>query len=421
MSPGFLRVLRGCASILLLVQTALSADTAGPLTLQDAIQHSLERNLDLKAFDYELEAQRGRVQEAGARPPMEVQTLVENVAGSGARGGFDAAETTLSLAWTLERGALERRLNAANAGGDLLGTEGEIRRLDLAAETARRFVSVLERQQELAQLRQATQLSQETLKAVQLRVKAAKAPLAEEARALAQLARVQLDAEHAAHELAADRQRLAAMWGDTRINFGEALGQLATLPTLEPFETVRTRIENSSDLDRLVSEKRLRESEVRLAEIRRRPAWQIHAGVRRLEDGNDHAFVVGLNVPLPSRGQAQGALTTARARSAQVDAESAALRVRLDVELFGLYQELQHAYTEVATLRDTVLPSMETAAEKSRYAYERGRYGYAEWISAQRELMDLRRALLAAYADVHRHRIEIEHLTGVTLNGQFIQ
>ena len=62
---------------------------------------------------------------------------------------------------------------------------------------------------------------------------------------------------------------------------------------------------------------------------------------------------------------------------------------------------------------------METAVEQSRYAYERGRYGYIEWVAAQRELLDQRRALLEASANAHRFRIEIERLTGTALSGRF--
>ena len=67
--------------------------------------------------------------------------------------------------------------------------------------------------------------------------------------------------------------------------------------------------------------------------------------------------------------------------------------MRLDTELFAIYQDLNHAYTEVKMLRDEVLPKMELAVEESRYAYERGRYSYVEWVAAQRELLEMRRAL----------------------------
>jgi cobalt-zinc-cadmium efflux system outer membrane protein len=411
-----LRSARACALAPLCVAAmSLPALADSPITLQQAVERALERNPDLAAFEYEIQAQQGVLQQSRARPSPEVGLLVENALGSGHRSDFDATETTLSLGFAIERGARQRRIDVAVAGSEQLATEKRIQRLDVAAEAARRFVTLLERQQALDDARNASKLVEETVKAVQARVRAAKVPEAEEGRALAQLARSRLDEEHAEHELASARLRLAALWGAAQVDFGQAQGELLSPPALEPYETVHARITSNSDFERLVSDKRVREAEVRVAQMRAKPPWHITAGVRRFEDEGEHAFVVGITVPLPSRDAAQGAVAEARARSSQVDAQSQALRARLEAELFALYQELNHSHTEVETLRKDVLPRIESALEQSRYAYERGRYGYIEWVTAQRELLDVRRALLEASAELHQFRIEIERLTGTAL------
>ena len=117
-----------------------------------------------------------------------------------------------------------------------------------------------------------------------------------------------------------------------------------------------------------------------------------------VQDGDDHAFIVGITVPIASRGYAQGANTESRAHVEAVDAKRTALRVKLDTELFGIYQDLNHAYREAVMLRDDVLRKMEQAVEESRYAYERGRYSYVEWVAAQRELSEMRSSLSSAKA-----------------------
>ena len=394
------------------------AETVPPLPLQAAIVRSLASNPDLQAFGFELQAQLGRVQEASARSSPELGVLVENALGDGARSDFAAAETMLSLAFLIEHGARQRRLDVALAQQSSLDAEASVRRLDVAAETARRYLSVLAAQSELAELEAAQQLAQDTLQAVQRRVRTAKAPAAEEARAHAQVARVRLEQEHAEHELAAARRRLAALWGATEADFGPAEGALLQLPPLEAFEMMRGRIERNPEFDRLLSAKRIGEAELRLAELRRRPPWEVTAGVRRFEADDDHALVVGITVPIPNRARHDGAMATARAQVGQTEAERAAWRVRLDAELFALYQELRHAHTQVQMLEEDVLPRMETALEQTRYAYERGRYSYVEWTAAQRELLELRHALLEAATNAHRYRIEIERLTGASLDGR---
>lgn len=414
-----LRFLQACLACTLVI--AANVAEAQSLRLDEAVIRTLESNPDLAAFAHELRAQQGRVRQASARPPIEVGVLVENALGTGSRSSFDAAETTLSLDFILEHGALQRRRESALAGVDVLDAELKIKRIDVAAETSRRFITVLESQQQIVELRRARELAEQTLAAVQLRVKAAKVPQAEEARARASLARAKLEEEHAEHELLAGRRRLAALWGQTDETFSEASGSLSNLPPMPAFESLRAELDKNPDFERFVSEQRLRETELRVAETRRRPPWQLMTGVRRFEQGEDHAFVVGITVPLPSRDYAQGAIAQARAQLDQVDAQRQARRVQLDAELFGIYQEIKHAYTEVATLRDDVLPMLEQAVEESRYAYERGRYSYVEWAAAQRELLEMRRSLSAAYANVHRYRVEIERLTGASLTARTLR
>jgi outer membrane protein, heavy metal efflux system len=402
-----------CTCLLLLASAAHSQ--SGELTFREAVQRTLRQHPDLAAFAYELNAQEGRVQSAGARAPLEVGVLVENAFGTGARSGFDVAETTVSIGFVLEGNVLERRRASVIAGRDVLETELKLKRADVAAETARRYITVLEGQRHLDELRGARQLSEQTLVAVQARVRAAKVPQAEEARAQASLAKAQLEEEHAEHELLTARRRLAAQWGDMDATFKQASGDLLTLMPLPDYESVRQELDRNPDFERFVTEQRLHEAELRVAESRRRPPWQVTAGVRRFEDSDDHAFVVGLTVPLASRDYARGEITAARAQIESVDAKRNAARVKLDAELFAMYQELSHSYKEVELLRDSVLPKMERAVDETRYAYERGRYGYVEWAAAQRELIELRHSLLEAYADVHLYRIEIERLTGTSL------
>ena len=414
--PPFLRVCLACTLVI-----AANVTAAQSLRLDEAVIRTLQSNPELAVFAHELKAQQGRVQQAGARPPIEAGVLVENAFGSGARSGFDGAETTLSLDFMLERGALQRRRESALAGVDVLDAEMKIKRVDIAAETSRRFIAVLDQQQQILELRRARDLAEQTLEAVQLRVKAAKVPQAEAARAQGSLARAKLDEEHAEHELMTARRRLAALWGEPDATFAEASGSLSNLPPMPAFESMRADLDQNPDFERFVSEQRLRETELRVAETRRRPPWQLMTGVRRFEEGDDHAFIVGVTVPLPSRDYAQGAITQAKAHLDQVESNRQARRLQLDTELFAIYQEIKHAYTEVATLRDDVLPKLEQAVEESRYAYERGRYSYVEWAAAQRELLDMRRSLSAAYANVHRYRVEIERLTGASLTARSLR
>jgi cobalt-zinc-cadmium efflux system membrane fusion protein len=84
--------------------------------------------------------------------------------------------------------------------------------------------------------------------------------------------------------------------------------------------------------------------------------------------------------------------------------------VKVEAQLFELFQELRHAITEAEILRTSVLPEMEAALEATRVAFERGRYSYLEWVDAQRELVDVQRQLIDASVNAHLYRTEIERL-----------
>ena len=183
------------------------------LGLKEAVAKTMAANPELLAFGYELQAQDGRVLQAGLAPNPELSFTLENVLGSGEFSRTDAAEATLSIAWILERGVRQRRLDAAHAGVSLLAVEADIKRLEAAAETARLFFLGLSNQARLVSTSEAVQLAQETVQAVRKRVLAGKSPQAELARAQAELARMKLEHEDIQHELLSGYRRLAAQWG----------------------------------------------------------------------------------------------------------------------------------------------------------------------------------------------------------------
>jgi cobalt-zinc-cadmium efflux system outer membrane protein len=383
--------------------------------LNEAVARTMAHNPELVAFGYQLQAQDGRVLQAGLAPNPELSFMVENALGTGDFTGVDGAETTLSIAWILERGVRQRRLEAARASVSLLDVEADIMRLDAAAETARWFFSYLSNQAQMVNAGEAVQLAEETVRAVKKRVQAGKSPQAELARARAELARMKLNQEDFEHELLSASRRLAAQWGETKPGFKRVNGEILTLPTPYSFATLKTRINENPDLARFLSKQRVDEAELRLAEAQRKPNWRVSVGVRRLEITNDEALVANITLPLTLRNRNQGGIAEARANLAQTDAETIAARVRIETSLFVIYQELQHSLHRAKTYRDEIIPRMEQALTDTRSAYELGRYSYFEWRIVQEDLLAARSALVEASVDAHQNVIEIERLTGMRI------
>jgi cobalt-zinc-cadmium efflux system outer membrane protein len=207
------------------------------------------------------------------------------------------------------------------------------------------------------------------------------------------------------------------MWGDSEATFERVEADLYALPRSEGYEALVGRLAANPDFLRLASEERLRDAELRIAEAHARADFTVRAGVRLLHDTNDEAFVFGVTLPLRAAARARGATAAARAERELTAVEREAHRVRAEAQLFELFQELRHAITEAEVLRMTVLPEMQAALEATRYAYDRGRYSYLEWTDAQRELVEVERALIDASANAHLYRAEIERLTGEALEA----
>lgn len=383
-----------------------------PLALQAAVSRSLQSSPELAVQDFALRVQDGALTQAGLSPNPELGLDVEDALGSGERRDFAAAQTTLSLRQVLERGARARRIEAASAGRSQLEAERAERRMDVAAETARRYYRVLSDQERLRLTHEATVLAERAVEAARVRVRAAQAPDAELARAEAQLARTRLDHEDVEHELLTARHELAALWGATTPDFGLAQGDLLVLPDVESFDALARRLDANPSLLKFTSTRALREAELRLAEQKRKSSWSVSAGVRHYEDGDDFAAVAGLTIPLALRDPARGEIAAAQARLEQLDVERIANALQVRTQLFGWLQELAHARHAADTLDREIIPRMSAALTQTEYAYQRGRYGYAELVAAQRELLEVKRARIQVAVDAYRYATEIDRLTG---------
>ncbi|HTE41741.1 MAG TPA: TolC family protein [Steroidobacteraceae bacterium] len=416
----FVRAVSACC-ILFLFGAIVSAQTVAPeapLALRDAITAALRTNPDLKSFGFSLRVQDARIDGARLRPAPEFSTDVENVLGTGTTKGVDAAEATFALSQVIELGDKRaRRVAAAQTGREVIGVRQQAAQLDTIAEVTRRFIHVASDQAQLELTRQATELARNTVDAVKRRVDAAKSPDVELYRATVELKRAEIELRHSEHELLGSRRKLAAMWGEPEAQFGVVQTDLYGLPTPATFDSLIGRLQANPDFTLFATETRLRDAEVRLVEAQRRANFTVTAGVKRLQESRDNAFVVGFSVPLFSGRQAAPAIAEARALREQVGTERDAAFVKARAQVFELYQELQHAINEVQVLRRDVLPQMEKALKETEYAYDRGRYSYLELVDGQRAYLDVQRALINAATNAQTLQTEIERLTGEPLSA----
>ena len=395
-----------------------AAQTAPPHTpsaiaLDEALARTIASNPALAAFGFQIDAALGRLQQANIGPNPVLDLAINDSLGTDDFRGVRNTETTVSIIWVLERGIRRRQVDAALVDVSLHELEARIMRLDAAAETARRFLACLAYQARLVNAAEAIRVAEETVDAVRARVAAGGATQAELSRAGAGLVRARLLEEDYTHELLSAYHRLSSQWGDTEPEFDRVAGNVQALPTVEPLEALLSRVEGNPDLAVFMSQRRLSEAELHIAEARSRPDWQVRSGIRRFEATDDLALVGEITVPFGTRDRNLGRIAETRADMARALGEAQTNRVRIETALFVLYQELLHDVDVAATLRGQLIPLLQSALDDTRRAYELGRSSYFELSSVQSELLQANNELLEISVDTHGFVIEIERLTGV--------
>jgi len=388
-------------------------EPTGILTLARASAAALAGSPALEGFSWELRASEARLLQAGLRPNPTFDAQLEDVGGSGPFRGTEQAQTTLQLSQLIELGGKRTaRLGAAAAGRDLMERKYEVKRVDVLAEVTEKFISLLAAQHEVSLTRETTLLAEAALRTVRERLQAGKASAIEEKKALVAISRHRINEEHAQHELAAARARMAATWASTSPAFDRADGSLFSRVPVAPFEELAARLAAGPELARWDSERQLRVAEERLADIRRIPDLTVGAGIRRTEGPDVSTFLLGFKIGLPVFDRNQGHRVEAQARKYATAADERTTAIRLQTVLFIFYQELGHAGTALESLESEIVPLATSALTLSEQGFRSGRLSYLELLDAQRTFVDVRRERIEVATTYQLFLLGIERLLG---------
>lgn len=385
---------------------------AEPLTLEAAIGRTLASNPALRAEGAGVAALEQQLQLDSLKPAPTIGADLENIAGTGQVSGIRSAEATLRLGQVIELGG-KREARRERGLADIAKQENAIsrQRLDLAAETTKRFVTVVEGQDELALARSHLDLARETGSAIRYRVERGVAPEADAVLADIAVARAELAQENAEHELESAKFALASLWG--AIGPGEivANGALLDLPDVPEFELLAERLRATPEFAGYELDLARIEADRGIARAAARPDLALSAGVRRLEAFNDQALVFSFSMPFGTAERSAFAVARTEAEVDVVSARRDAALLEARQILFGRYQELRHARIEVESLSQRMLPAAERGLALTRAGYDDARYSVLQLTQAQGTLLQLQQERLAAAARYHATLADIERST----------
>ncbi len=370
------------------------------LTLQEALQRTLDANPDLAAAKAEQQAAVAERRQAGRRPNPELGLALENLLGSGPYQGSDGAELTLELSLPVELGGKRRlRREAADLGLELAASAQTRARVEALATTRQRYLAVLAAQEQLQLAREQVAAANRTLQAAEERIDAGKAPRIDRLRLQGEASLAGLELSRAERSLELSRQALAAAWGAAAADFGQLEGTLTPLPDLPELAAVEGRLEQTpaAASARLASAR----SRNQLAQARagRIPDPSLTLGWRHFQESDDQALLFGVALPLPLFNSGRDAVAAAGSRLQGELARAQSARNEARAALRGAWQALADARAEADLFQQQIVPGATESFAAADFGYRAGKFSLIELLDAQRTLFEARRRQLeAAYA-----------------------
>lgn len=386
------------------------------LTLDAAVDRVARTHPDLRLPRLQQQAAHAQRDAAGVTPALVFGVEVENVLGSGDNRGFDAAETTVTLAGVLERGGkLDARRAVAQANLDALAPQREITRLDLLAETARRYLAITAAAEQRRIALDDIEQRRRAVSAARVRLQAGASPASTLLTAQAALAQAELDRDRAEQASRAAGVALAALWNGREVDFQAVSGNPLQLPALQEFQTLAQLLESTPALAVIANQARVREAQLQLARSQQRSdlSWQL--GVRHTRDSGDNGLVAGFSMPLGSARRAEPELRAAQAELAMSAVEREARALQLYATLAEAHGRYVTARLEVQRMGSDVLPQLLKAEKAAEAAWRGGAISYMEWAQLQAMRIEARQRQLEAALSAQSALIEIQRLSGQPL------
>lgn len=384
------------------------------ITLNDAINLTLAQHPDLKSFAHKLAASKGMIEQAGVPSPLTVNIDLEDALGTGSYAGISSMQTTMSISWLLDNDIINSKVKVAKQNASVSIFEQEVKALDIAAETATIFITLLSQSEQLVLAKLAERQAQALLKEINLRVGVGKSNIIDELRAKADLSKKELVVEDLIHEIEASKAQLAAQWSGGS-NF-QVEGTLINIPTISTLELAYEQLKSNPRLNVFASQQRITESEIALAKVNQKPAWSVNAGIKRNEAIDDFAFIAGISIPLGGENRNRGQIISLQAKKNQSIAESDAWFKRISTQLLLLTHKLKHNRHVIEGLSKETIPALELASDKAVKAYNIGSYRFSDLYAIQQELNTSQLALIQAYTNIQLFNIELERLTGSSIS-----
>ena len=383
-----------------------------PLTLDWALDASINNHPSLGATWHEIQARKGQAQQAALPANPTLFGEIEEFGGSGDYSGSDAMSSRLGISQEFQLGGkINKRVREAEAAIRIADFEHQIELVAIKAQVEKRFFEVFALQELLGLQEEQVVLIRKAHDVVVKRVKVGDTSSLDLAKSQVELAMAEVEIEQTRRELEAAKYVLASSWGAQFPHFSTISAQYKPIPNYTEQE-LKEAIKQSPAWYLMEAQWAGADAYLNLAVAERSPDLELAGGIQNFNDTNDHAFFLGLSIPLPLFNRNQGGIAEAKALSRKVHYESEAELLALYTELQEAWQSLSSSRKAVQSLESRVLPVAQNAYESINKAYKAGELDILSLLDAQRTWVETRRTHLIMLQELERSRIEIERIIG---------
>jgi len=392
------------------------AETAGRITLSEALRLATELHPDIRSADADRRAAEGRLLEARTYP---FNPEISAEAGPVRNPDLSTSNASIGLRQTLELGGKRgKRSAAASARLDAEISRSSLARLGVVARVRRAYGLAILARHRLASAREAEAIASELKGAADERLRLGAGTLLELNVATAATGRATAERVAAVLALQGAQLDLGAAVGDPRrVELEPAEDRLPLFAAIPEDESafVERALGARPDLAALGREVQAAEAEVRVADSAAVP--DVTLGVTQGREGLDdsRSTIFGVSLPLPLFNRNQGPRVVARAALDRSRAAESALRQAVAREARAAHRRYTLTRQAVEGFDRDVVEKLGENLTLALQSFQAGKIGLLEFNVVRRELVETRLAYLAAERELVEGQAALELASGSSL------
>jgi outer membrane protein, heavy metal efflux system len=400
----------------------LCAAAAPPdrVTIVQAVQEAVDRNLGLLAERFNVSVAEARVITARLRPNPVLSLALDyqDMLGTGfsTENGAGPPEAGVRVDYLLERGRkrqyrIEVAQNArAVAEFQLLNTT---RSLVMDVQSA--FVDVLQAKESLALARENLKAFESIVEINEARVRAGDLSKVELVRSRVAALQFRNAVRQAESRVRLTANRLQTLMGRVSLSPSfDVEGALRREPLLDTEDVLQTRaVEARPDLTALRRDEARSLADVRLQLAERKIDYTVGVQYHRQYDtahGNSLGFF--FSAPLPVFNRNQGEIARAQREQEQLRSRLRAAEAQVRAEVRDAFVGYTTARDLLETFEKSMLAEARDVRDTTEYSYRRGEASFVELLDAQRAFNDTVQGYHEARAEFARSLYQIDSATG---------